>query len=116
MYTVSGPALYKLCYAIKLVVEQGPLDFVTHHAKCTLSQDRLLSENVEYKELHVEAEGPDGVKSRNRISVLDCDTITQVKGKVSTGVFRNTLYRPTCLHNSYILLVEALWTLKYIQR
>jgi hypothetical protein len=44
---------------------------------------------VEFKKLEVQAEGPDGTRAMNPVPVLDCDTITQVKGKLYRAIYRH---------------------------
>lgn len=90
--TMTGPPLYDLCYKILVTVELGPLDFVTHQARFALSQDKILSEEVDYEKLEVQAEGPDGTRSKNPVLLLDCDTITQVKGKLYRDIYRHQPY------------------------
>ena len=47
---------------------------------------------MEYKVLEVEAEGPDGSRAKSPVSVLDCDTISQVKGKLYRAIYRHQPY------------------------
>ena len=44
----AGTALFLLFKAIKHQVEKGPVDAVTHDARYSLSEERLLREQVEF--------------------------------------------------------------------
>nr|XP_045584269.1 plexin-B-like [Procambarus clarkii] len=112
MYTYlkeqAGPALFLLYKAIKHQVEKGPVDALTHDARYSLSEERLLREQIThaYVTIHlvrdepqyekipysipecVAVVGEDGEKAQCR--VLDCDTITQVKAKILDALYRNT--------------------------
>lgn len=52
MYTYlkdyAGSSLFLLYKAIKHQVEKGPVDAVTHEARYSLSEDRLLREQIEH--------------------------------------------------------------------
>ncbi|XP_063589572.1 plexin-B-like isoform X1 [Penaeus indicus] len=112
MYTYlkeqAGPSLFLLYKAIKHQVEKGPVDALTHEARYSLSEERLLREQIThaYVMIHlvrdepqyekipysspqsVAVVGEDGEKAQCR--VLDCDTITQVKSKILDALYRNT--------------------------
>ncbi|KAK8746915.1 hypothetical protein OTU49_016897 [Cherax quadricarinatus] len=92
MYTYlkeqAGPSLFLLYKAIKHQVEKGPVDAITHDARYSLSEERLLREQITHSHVCVAVVGEDGEKAQRR--VLDCDTITQVKGKILDALYRNT--------------------------
>ncbi|XP_066956195.1 plexin-B-like isoform X2 [Macrobrachium rosenbergii] len=94
MYTYlkeqAGPSLFLLFKAIKHQVEKGPVDAVTHDARYSLSEERLLREQINHTYVSVAVLGEDGEKAQCR--VLDCDTITQVKSKILDALYRNTPY------------------------
>lgn len=43
-----GPSLFLLFKAIKYQVEKGPVDALTHDARYSLSEERLLREPIDY--------------------------------------------------------------------
>ncbi|XP_076035062.1 plexin-B-like isoform X2 [Oratosquilla oratoria] len=112
MYTYlkdhAGPSLFLLFKAIKHQVEKGPVDAITHEARYSLSEERLLREQIVHsvvtihlmnEEAHYEkipyttqqavlVVGDDGEKAQCR--VLDCDSINQVKAKILDALYRNT--------------------------
>ncbi|XP_071548582.1 plexin-B-like isoform X2 [Panulirus ornatus] len=92
MYTYlkeqAGPSLFLLYKAIKHQVEKGPVDALTHDARYSLSEERLLREQITHTYVTVAVVGEDGEKAQCR--VLDCDTITQVKAKILDALYRNT--------------------------
>ena len=40
----------------------------------------------------MEGEGPDGSRAKTPVSVLDCDTITQAKGKIYRAIYTHQPY------------------------
>ena len=44
----AGPSLFVLFKAIKYQVEKGPVDSITHDARYSLSEERLLREQIEH--------------------------------------------------------------------
>jgi len=43
-----GPSLFLLFKAIKYQIEKGPVDAITHDARYSLSEERLLREPMDY--------------------------------------------------------------------
>ncbi|XP_035677514.1 plexin-A4-like [Branchiostoma floridae] len=81
--------------AIKQQVEKGPVDTVTGEARYSLSEEKLIRQQIEYKILTVNVVGVDDSQPIP-VKVLDCDTITQVKEKLLDAIYRSTpfSYRP----------------------
>ncbi|CAB1329989.1 unnamed protein product, partial [Coregonus sp. 'balchen'] len=71
----SGEPLFMLYCAIKQQMEKGPIDAITGEARYSLSEDKLIRQQIEYKTL-----------------VLNCDTITQVKEKILDTCYKNMPY------------------------
>ncbi|GFR33870.1 plexin-B, partial [Trichonephila clavata] len=44
----AGSSLFLLFSAIKHQVEKGPVDAITHDARYSLSEERLLREQIDY--------------------------------------------------------------------
>ncbi|KAH9380916.1 hypothetical protein HPB48_008423 [Haemaphysalis longicornis] len=85
----AGRSLFLLFSAIKHQVEKGPVDAVTHDARYSLSEERLLREQIEYSTVVIQViqeEQDEKVFCR----VNDCDTISQVKAKVLDSLYKNT--------------------------
>lgn len=85
---VAGSSLFLLFNAIKHQIEKGPVDYVTHDSRYSLSEERLLREQIDFSVVmvHVVQEGlPDKVQCR----VLNCDTISQVKSKILDTIYKN---------------------------
>ncbi|XP_050783133.1 plexin-B3 isoform X4 [Gopherus flavomarginatus] len=89
---VAGEPLYLLFRAIKSQVDKGPVDAVTGQAKRTLSDGRLLREDVPVRPLTLSVllRGAPGGAGGQRVParVLDTDTISQVKEKILDQVYR----------------------------
>jgi len=104
----AGPSLFVLFKAIKYQVEKGPVDSITHDARYSLSEERLLREQIEHSfvTIHLVQEdhyekipyqpyqtiplAPEELEEKIQCRVLDCDTISQVKHKVLDALYRNT--------------------------
>jgi Plexin cytoplasmic RasGAP domain/IPT/TIG domain len=85
----SGSSLFLLFKAIKHQVEKGLVDAITHEARYSLSEDRLLREQIDTNvvTLHILQ---DDLEDKVQCKVLDQDTITQVKSKILDALFKNT--------------------------
>lgn len=85
----AGSSLFLLFKAIKHQIEKGLVDAVTHEARYSLSEDKLLREQIAHNPvtLHIVQEDLD---EKIQCKVLDCDTISQVKSKILDGLFKNT--------------------------
>ncbi|XP_055593886.1 plexin-B [Uranotaenia lowii] len=84
-----GNSLFLLYKAIKHQIEKGLVDAVTHDARYSLSEERLLREQITHSvvSLHIIQEDLD---EKIQCKVLDCDTISQVKSKILDALFKNT--------------------------
>ncbi|XP_063990960.1 plexin-B [Diachasmimorpha longicaudata] len=85
----AGSSLFLLFKAIKHQIEKGPVDVVTHDARYSLSEERLLREQIDHSvvTLHVMQ---DDLDEKIQCKVLDCDTISQVKSKILDALYKNT--------------------------
>lgn len=85
----AGSSLFLLFKAIKHQIEKGPVDVVTHDARYSLSEERLLREQIDHSivTLHVVQ---DDLDEKIQCKVLDCDTISQVKSKILDALYKNT--------------------------
>ncbi|XP_052127793.1 plexin-B [Frankliniella occidentalis] len=105
----AGSSLFLLYKAIKHQIEKGPVDAVIHDARYSLSEERLLREQIEHGTvvIHLVQEDPhyekipyqtyqtlhivqDEVDDKIQCRVLDCDTISQVKSKILDALYKNT--------------------------
>ncbi|KAH0546188.1 plexin-B [Cotesia glomerata] len=95
----AASSLFLLFKAIKHQIEKGPVDVVTHDARYSLSEERLLREQIDHSivTLHVVQ---DDLDEKIQCKVLDCDTISQVKSKILDALYKNTPFslRPS-IHN-----------------
>lgn len=85
----SGASLFLLYKAIKHQIEKGLVDYITNDARYSLSEDRLLREQIDHVfiTLHILQ---DDLDEKIQCKVLDRDTITQVKSKILDALFKNT--------------------------
>lgn len=95
----AGSSLFLLFSAIKHQVEKGPVDAITHDARYSLSEERLLREQIEYSIVTVQVVHEDQ-DEKIVCRVNDCDATSQVKAKLLDAVYKNTPFslRP-CLHD-----------------
>ena len=93
----AGEPLYLLYRAIKQQVDKGPVDAITSEARYSLSEEKLIRQSIEYKEMTVYVSmcpmymgGLDGTTegSESPVKVLDCDTVSQVKEKSLDAIYR----------------------------
>ncbi|BES90369.1 Plexin B [Nesidiocoris tenuis] len=84
----AGSSLFLLYKAIKYQIEKGPVDAITHDARYSLSEERLLREQIQHGvvALHIVQEESD---EKIVCKVLDCDTISQVKSKILDALCKN---------------------------
>lgn len=96
----AGEPLYMLFRAVKGQVDKGPVDAITHEARYSLSEEKLIRQLIEYKVMTVYcsmAHPPifgnnlDLIPNHTdniAVKVLDCDTISQVKEKCLDTLYR----------------------------
>uniref|UniRef100_A0A8C1FXC7 Plexin-A3 n=1 Tax=Cyprinus carpio carpio TaxID=630221 RepID=A0A8C1FXC7_CYPCA len=85
----AGEPLFMLYCAIKQQMEKGPIDAITGEARYSLSEDKLIRQQIDYKQL-VSVPGEAGTEIP--VKVLNCDTITQVKDKLLDAVYKGIPY------------------------
>ncbi|XP_045144860.1 plexin-A4 [Echinops telfairi] len=86
----AGEPLFSLFCAIKQQMEKGPIDAITGEARYSLSEDKLIRQQIDYKTLVLSCVNPDNVNSPEvPVKILNCDTITQVKEKILDAIFKN---------------------------
>ncbi|CAH1265844.1 PLXNA1 [Branchiostoma lanceolatum] len=96
----AGQPLFMLYKAIKYQVEKGPVDSILGFARYSITEDRLLREQVDHEVLTLNVVSLPGGPSSNMpftVKALSCDTITQVKDKILDMAYKNIPYS-TRLH------------------
>ncbi|EDV25223.1 uncharacterized protein TRIADDRAFT_56943 [Trichoplax adhaerens] len=84
-----GDSLYVLYQAIKQQVDKGPVDEITADAKHSLSEDKLIRQNIDYQTLTLSAHFE---RTTELVKVLDCDSITQTKEKILDAIYKSAAY------------------------
>lgn len=87
----AGSSLFLLFSAIKHQVEKGPIDAITHDARYSLSEERLLREPIDYVTVTIQVIQEDQ-DEKVLCKVNDCDTISQVKSKILDSLYKNTSF------------------------
>eukprot|EP00058_Branchiostoma_floridae_P014338 XP_002599826.1 hypothetical protein BRAFLDRAFT_70294 [Branchiostoma floridae] len=96
----AGQPLFMLYKAIKYQVEKGPVDAILGFARYSITEDRLLREQVDHEVLTLNVVSLPGGPSGHlpfTVKALSCDTITQVKDKILDMAYKNIPYS-TRLH------------------
>uniref|UniRef100_A0A3Q4GZY2 Plexin A3 n=1 Tax=Neolamprologus brichardi TaxID=32507 RepID=A0A3Q4GZY2_NEOBR len=89
----AGEPLFMLYCAIKQQMEKGPIDAITGEARYSLSEDKLIRQQIDYKQLTLMCIPPEGeVGTEVPVKVLNCDTVTQVKDKLLDAVYKGIPY------------------------
>ncbi|XP_052397659.1 plexin-A2-like isoform X1 [Carassius gibelio] len=89
----AGEPLFMLYCAIKQQMEKGPIDAITGEARYSLSEDKLIRQQIDYKTLILNCVNPENENSPEiPVKVLNCDTITQVKEKILDAMYKNMPY------------------------
>uniref|UniRef100_UPI00398EBA51 LOW QUALITY PROTEIN: plexin A3-like n=1 Tax=Pristiophorus japonicus TaxID=55135 RepID=UPI00398EBA51 len=88
-----GEPLFMLYCAIKQQMEKGPIDSITGEARYSLSEDKLIRQQIDYKTLTLTCICPENENATQiPVKVLNCDTITQVKEKLLDAVYKGVPY------------------------
>lgn len=85
----AGSSLFLLYKAIKHQIQKGPVDAITNDARYSLSEERLLREQIQHGIVTLQIV-QDDVDEKVQCKVLDCDTISQVKCKILDALYKNT--------------------------
>ncbi|XP_053376895.1 plexin-A1-like [Mercenaria mercenaria] len=109
-----GSALYILYKAIKIQTEKGPIDYISNCGKYTLSEDKLFTSadtEINPVTLTLDVKHFDYIENQEKqisVQVLDCDTITQAKGKMLEILYKNVPYsqRPS-VHSTNLEIEEG---------
>uniref|UniRef100_A0A8C2WEC3 Plexin-A1 n=1 Tax=Cyclopterus lumpus TaxID=8103 RepID=A0A8C2WEC3_CYCLU len=89
----AGEPLFMLYCAIKQQMEKGPIDAITGEARYSLSEDKLIRQQLDYKTLTLHCVNPENENAQEvTVKCLNCDTITQVKEKLLDAVYKGSPY------------------------
>lgn len=79
--------------AIKQQMEKGPIDAITGEARYSLSEDKLIRQQIDYKTLTLNCVNPENENAPEvPVKGLNCDTVTQVKEKLLDAVYKGVPY------------------------
>uniref|UniRef100_A0A8C5GLS8 Plexin-A1 n=1 Tax=Gouania willdenowi TaxID=441366 RepID=A0A8C5GLS8_GOUWI len=89
----AGEPLFMLYCAMKQQMEKGPIDSITGEARYSLSEDKLIRQQIDYKTLTLHCVNPENENAPEvTVKSLNCDTVTQVKEKLLDAVYKGTPY------------------------
>ena len=91
-------------------VNKGPVDYVSHEARYSLSEEKLIRQQTEYRAItvfvsmspqtiYMSGLDPHGDNMDIPVRVLDCDTVTQVKDKALDTIYRAISYSSRPKHS-----------------
>lgn len=86
---VAGEPLFMLYQAIKHQVAKGPVDMVSSEARYSLSEDKLIRQQIEFRQMTVYVQDMEQYQGAHPVKVLDCDTVSQVKEKILDAIYKN---------------------------
>ncbi|XP_052060190.1 plexin-A4-like isoform X2 [Mytilus californianus] len=86
---VAGEPLFMLYLAMKQQVAKGPVDSATSEARYSLSEDKLIRQQIEYRQMTVYVQDMEQYQAAHPVKVLDCDTVSQVKEKILDAIYKN---------------------------
>ncbi|XP_025108035.1 plexin-A4-like isoform X2 [Pomacea canaliculata] len=88
----AGEPLFMLFQAIKQQTSKGPVDVITSEARYSLSEDKLIRQQIQYKAMTLYVLDVDMdrcAQPAHPVKVLDCDAISQVKEKILDAIYKN---------------------------
>ncbi|XP_031422619.1 plexin-A1 isoform X4 [Clupea harengus] len=89
----AGEPLFMLYCAMKQQMEKGPIDAITGEARYSLSEDKLIRQQIDYKTLTLHCVNPENENAPDvMVKCLNCDTITQVKEKLLDAAYKGSPY------------------------
>ncbi|XP_010637106.1 plexin-A3 isoform X1 [Fukomys damarensis] len=89
----AGEPLFLLYCAIKQQMEKGPIDAITGEARYSLSEDKLIRQQIDYRTLTLHCVCPESQGgSQVPVKVLNCDSVTQAKDKLLDAVYKGIPY------------------------
>ncbi|XP_063102683.1 plexin-A3 isoform X5 [Cavia porcellus] len=89
----AGEPLFLLYCAIKQQMEKGPIDAITGEARYSLSEDKLIRQQIDYRMLTLHCVCPESEGgSQVSVKVLNCDSVTQAKDKLLDAVYKGIPY------------------------
>lgn len=104
LHECAGEPLYMLYCAIKHQVDKGPVDMISHEARYSLSEEKLIRQQLEFhpmtvfvsmspQTIYMSGLDPQGGDNMDiPVRCLDCDSVSQVKEKSLDTIYRAFAY------------------------
>eukprot|EP00118_Oscarella_pearsei_P018948 m.198046 g.198046 ORF g.198046 m.198046 type:complete len:1425 (+) comp39553_c0_seq5:339-4613(+) len=87
---VAGSPLYTLYLAVKSQIDKGPVDAITGESRYALSEEKLLRQQIDFKEISCSILTPGQQQNAVKVRLLDVDTVSQAKEKCLDVVYKTT--------------------------
>lgn len=104
----AGEPLFMLFCAIKQQMEKGPIDSITGEARYSLSEDKLIRQQIEYKTL-VSHKDMDREREKKNSLPFVCFNFCTSLGKVPWQIPRNVEYA-----KAVVIIWLLLWMFAYL--
>jgi plexin A len=99
LHECAGEPLYMLYCAMKHQIDKGPVDLISHEARYSLSEEKLIRQQIEFHALtvfvsmspqtiYMSGLDPQGDNMDIPVRALDCDAISQIKEKALDTIYR----------------------------
>ncbi|TMS19697.1 Plexin-A1 [Larimichthys crocea] len=80
----AGEPLFMLYCAMKQQMEKGPIDSITGEARYSLSEDKLIRQQIDYKTLTLHCVNPENENAPEvTVKSLNCDTVNAGEGEAA---------------------------------
>lgn len=104
----AGEPLFMLFCAIKQQMEKGPIDSITGEARYSLSEDKLIRQQIEYKTLVSHKDMDRERETKNSLPFV-CFNFCTSLGKVPWQIPRNVEYA-----KAVVIIWWLLWMFAYL--
>ncbi|XP_071816898.1 plexin-A4-like isoform X2 [Apostichopus japonicus] len=90
--TAGAEKIVQLYGAIQCVIEKGPIDAVSRKSQFSLSDEHMLDAHIQFDEVNLQVVANEEDGEIASVTVLNVDTITQVKNKILDHLNRGRPY------------------------
>ncbi|PIK38090.1 putative plexin-B-like [Apostichopus japonicus] len=100
----AATPLYQLYHAIRYVCQKGPIDAVTGKSQFSINDQRMLETQIYFTEFNVDLIANSVTGEKISLPVLDVNTITQIKEKIVSVLYKDVPFSEQPLPSSYDLM------------
>ncbi|XP_071816533.1 plexin-A4-like [Apostichopus japonicus] len=100
----AATPLYQLYHVIRYVCQKGPIDAVTGKSQFSINDQRMLETQIYFTEFNVDLIANSVTGEKISLPVLDVNTITQIKEKIVSVLYKDVPFSEQPLPSSYDLM------------